>query len=50
MTTKTRFAGYPSAVAYEKPDGKKPVQQLLWGTYVGDKSEKKGSYEVGRTF
>lgn len=46
MPTTTRFAGYPSAVAYEQPDGKKPVQELLWGNYVGDKGEKKGSYEV----
>lgn len=31
MPARTRFAGYPSAVAYEHPDGKKPVQELLWG-------------------
>jgi len=46
MSMTTRFAGYPSAVAYDQPDGTKPVQQLLWGSYVGDKGEKKGGYEI----
>ena len=46
MAQRTRFAGYPSAVAYAKPDGKKPVQHLLWGSFIGDKGEKKGSYSV----
>ncbi|MEM7357454.1 MAG: hypothetical protein AAF657_41960, partial [Acidobacteriota bacterium] len=44
MATKKRFAGYPSAVAYEQPDGKRAVQHLLWGSYVGLQGEKQGSY------
>ncbi|MCP3962084.1 MAG: hypothetical protein GY719_29935 [bacterium] len=43
---KRRFAGYPAAVAYDKPDGKKAVQHLLWGDFVGDQGEKKGTYSV----
>ncbi len=46
MATKRRFAGYPSAVAYEKPDGKNAVQHLLWGSYVGDLGKRDGSYTV----
>jgi len=46
MATKTRFAGYPSAVAYKAPDGDEAVQQLLWGWWLQDKGEKKGSYTV----
>ncbi len=34
MASKTRFAGYPSAVVYELPDGKKPIQHLLWGDWL----------------
>ena len=44
MTERKRFAGYPSAVVYEKPDGKKAVQHLLWGAFVQDKGEMTGSY------
>ncbi len=46
MEQRKRFAGYPSAVAYDKPDGKVPVQHLLWGFFIGDKGEKQGSYTV----
>ena len=44
MATKTRFAAYPSAVVYEQPDGKKPVQHLLWGDWLRQKDGKKGPY------
>lgn len=46
MAIKKRFAGYPSAVAYENPDGKKAVQHLLWGSFVGLEDERQGSYTV----
>ena len=46
MAFKKRFAGYPSAVAYEAPDGKEAVQHLLWGAFIQDKDEKQGSYIV----
>ena len=46
MKHKKRFAGYPSAIAFETPDGEKPVQHLLWGAFIQDKGEKKGNYAV----
>jgi beta-lactamase superfamily II metal-dependent hydrolase len=45
MATRTRFAGYPDAVAFEKPDGKKAVEHLLWGFWVGDTGVREGSYK-----
>jgi hypothetical protein len=39
-----RFAAYPAAVVYENPDGKKPVEQLLWGDYIGVKEGRKGEW------
>lgn len=44
MNYKRRFAGYPCAIAYEKPDGKTPVQQLPWGFWLGEYPIRKGSY------
>ena len=46
MKYKKRFAGYPSAVAFEEPNGEKPVQHLLWGAFIQDKGDRKGSYEI----
>jgi beta-lactamase superfamily II metal-dependent hydrolase len=34
MSDDFRFAGYPAATVYASPDGKQPIQQLLWGDYV----------------
>ncbi len=45
MAERNRFAGYPSAVAFEEPDGKTAVDQLLWGAFVLDKEERQGHYE-----
>jgi beta-lactamase superfamily II metal-dependent hydrolase len=44
MATKTHFAGYPSAVVYKQPDGKKPIQHLLWGDWLRLKDGKNGPY------
>lgn len=30
-----RFAGYPATIVFAEPGGKKPLEQLLWGDYVG---------------
>lgn len=46
MAVRRRFAGYPAAVAFAKPDGKTPVRQLRWGEYVLDMDERKGSYST----
>lgn len=46
MTERKRFAGYPSAVVFEKPNGKKAVQHLLWGAFIQDKGERKGTYQA----
>ena len=45
MATSTRFAGYPSAVVYDKPEGKKKgLQHLLWGDWLRLKSGRKGNF------
>ncbi|MEJ2718086.1 MAG: hypothetical protein P8182_13265 [Deltaproteobacteria bacterium] len=44
MPTEVRFAGYPSAVVYEQPDGKKPIQHLLWGDWLRLKEGQSGAY------
>lgn len=46
----TRFAGYPSALVYAEPGGKKkkgkrPVQHLLWGDWLRLKGETRGDFE-----
>lgn len=44
MAGDERFAGYPSTVVYETPDGKKPVQHLLWGDWLRLMGEENGEY------
>lgn len=44
MSTTTRFAGYPSAVVYENPDGTKPIQQVIWGDWLRLKDGRQGNY------
>lgn len=44
MSTKTRFAGYPSAVVYKDPDGTKPIQHLIWGDWLRLESGRNGDY------
>lgn len=44
MPTSTRFAGYPSAVVYENPDGTKPVQHLIWGDWLRLKEGRSGDF------
>lgn len=34
MENKNVFAGYPSVVVYQNPDGKTAVQHLLWGDWM----------------
>ncbi|MCP3917938.1 MAG: hypothetical protein GY711_20520 [bacterium] len=46
MPSRKRFAGYPSAVAFAQPDGKRPLQHLLWGDFILDKGQKQGTYKV----
>lgn len=44
MAASTRFAGYPSAVIYENPDGTKPIQHLIWGDWLRLKRGRSGDY------
>jgi len=44
MATTTRYAGYPSAVVYAEPDGKTPVQHLIWGDWLRLKDGRQGDY------
>lgn len=48
MANQTRFAGYPSAFVFEKPDGKKKVQHLLWGDWLLQKSQTDGDFRKVR--
>ena len=44
MVTSTRFAGYPSAVVYQNPNGTKPIQHLIWGDWLRLKEGRNGDY------
>ena len=44
MAKKIVFAGYPSAVVFKDPDGKKAVQHLLWGDWLVLKEGRAGEY------
>jgi len=43
-TPERRFAAYPSAVVYQEPDGKTPLEHLLWGDYIGVRGRKRGEW------
>ena len=46
MSNRTRFAGYPAAVAYHEPGGKARdrAQHLLWGDWIGLTGREQGSW------
>lgn len=43
---KLRFAGYPKAISYLMPDGKKRSRELPWGFAVYDTGNRQGAYKV----
>jgi len=44
MADKIRWAGYPSAVVFAEPDGKKAVQHLLWGDWLRLKTGRRNGF------
>lgn len=38
-TDEIAFAGYPAPFVYEEPHGRRKVQHLLWGDWVGPTGE-----------
>ena len=39
-----RFAAYPATVVFAKPDGKTPLEHLIWGDYIGVRGPKEGGW------